>query len=128
MDHPRTVCSPLMRNLRLLGAAGSACLVLLLSGCGDGGDDEDTRAELVEDLTATLQRSGSFDQEQSACFAEIIVDEAGVDALKDVDLSADQTPLELQEPIASAAIRATDECGLEDPEEGAGADPGGEEP
>ena len=53
-----------------------------------------------------------LDAEAADCYAEIIVDEVGVEALKDIDLTADEPPEELQDEIATAATRAADECDL----------------
>lgn len=101
-----------MRRTPLLGAAASLCLAFATTACGgdSGGDSE---ADIVDDLSKTLQGEGvGLDAEAADCYAEIIVDEVGVDALKDVDLSADVPPEELQDDISAAAVRAAEECDL----------------
>lgn len=101
-----------MRRTPLLGAAASLCLVLATTACG-GDSDGDSEADIVDDLSQTLQGEGAgLDAEAADCYAEIIVDEVGAEALKDVDLSADEPPEELQDEITAAAVRAAEECDL----------------
>ena len=100
-----------MRRTKALAAAASLCLVIGVTGCG--GSDGESEEELVDEISETLQSGGEgFDEEQSDCFAEIVVDEVGVDALQDVDISGEDPPEEIQEGIAEATIRATEECDL----------------
>jgi hypothetical protein len=101
-----------MRRTPLLGAAALLCLGFAATACGgDSGDKSE--ADLVDELSETLQgEGGGLDAEAADCYAAIIVDEVGVDALKDVDLTADQPPEELQDDITAAAVRAADECDL----------------
>jgi hypothetical protein len=99
------------KGFRVLGAAASLCLVLTLAACG--GSDEESEEDLVDQLSETLQSgSAGFDAEAADCFAEIVVDEVGVDELRDVDLGADEPPEELQDEIAAATVRAAEECDL----------------
>ena len=100
-----------MRYASLLGAAASLCLVVGVAACG--GNDSESEQDLVNELSETLQGGGEgFDEETADCFAQIVVDEVGVEELKDVDLTADEPPEELQDEIAAAAVRAGDECGI----------------
>jgi hypothetical protein len=103
-----------MRSRTVVGAAASLCLLLGAAACG--GDDEDSEADLVEELSQTLQGDGDLDQATADCFAQVVVDEVGVEELQDVDLSAAEPPPELQEAIAAAAVSATEECELSEPE------------
>ena len=97
-----------MRPLRVLVAAA---LVLGVSACG--GDDADSEADIKEQLSETLQRSGEGfdDQETADCFADIVIDEVGIEELQDLELSAEEPPEEIEDKIAEAAIRAGEECG-----------------
>ena len=102
-----------MRCTPLLSAAAAAAL--LLSACGSDSDD-DAEADLIEDLSQTLQGDAvGFDEEAADCYAAIVVDEVGVEALKDVDLSAEVPPKELQDEIVTAAARGAEECDLPGP-------------
>lgn len=83
-----------------------ALLVLLLAACGGG---EASRADVEADIAAQLEDEG-LDADQSACFAEVIVDEVGLDNVKDIDFSAKEPPAELEEELTSAAVRAGAEC------------------
>ena len=103
-----------MRRGDVLGVAASVCLVLGAAACG--GNDKESKADLVDEISETLQSGGQgFDEEQSDCFAEIVVDEVGVDELQDVDVSAEDPPEEIQDGIAEATVRARDECDLAQP-------------
>ena len=76
----------------------------------------ESEEDLVDELSETLQSGGEgFDEETADCFAEIVVDEVGVEELQDVDLTADEPPEELQDEIAAAAVRAAEECDLSEP-------------
>ncbi|MEO7570953.1 MAG: hypothetical protein ABIX10_00815 [Acidimicrobiales bacterium] len=99
-----------MRRLPLLGAA--ACLALVTTACG-GGDDDKSRADVKEELSRSLQAGGSgFDAAAAGCFADIVIDEVGLEEMRKVDLSADEPPEALQDDITAAAQRAADECDL----------------
>ena len=100
-----------MRHAPLLGAAASLCLVLGAAACG--GDNTESEEEIVNQLSESLQNGGEgFDPETADCFAQIVVEEVGVEEVQDLDLTADEPPEELQEEIAAAAIRATEDCDL----------------
>ena len=100
-----------MRRTKALAAAASLCLLVGVASCG--GEDGESEEELVDELSETLQSGGQgFDQEAADCFAEIVVDEVGVEALQDVDITADEPPEEMQDDIARATVRAADECDL----------------
>jgi hypothetical protein len=98
-----------MRRSALLSAA--APLSLLLVACAGGGDESE--ADITADISQTLQGDAvGLDEETADRCAEIIVDEVGVEALKDLDLSAEVPPEELQEEIVAAAARGAEECDL----------------
>jgi len=100
-----------MRRLSLLGAA--ACLAFVTTACG-GGDDEKSRADVKEELSKSLRAGESgFDAGAADCFADIVIDEVGLDEMRKVDLSADEPPEALQDDITAAAQRAADECDLD---------------
>jgi hypothetical protein len=101
-----------MRRSALFSAA--ATVSLLLAACAGSGDESE--ADLVEDVSASLQgQAVGLDEEAADSCAEIIVDEVGVEALKDIDLSAEVPPEELQEEIVAAAARGAEECDLPAP-------------
>jgi len=95
-----------MRRSLLLVAA--LCLAVS-AACSGGG--EDSEEDIRDDLSDTFQRGDDgLDEETADCFADVVIDEVGLEELRDVDLSDDEPPPELQEPIAAAALRAADEC------------------
>ena len=91
-----------MRSRTVVGAAAWLCVLLVTAGCG--GDDEDSEADLVDAVSQTLQADDDFDEETADCFAQVVVDEVGVEELQDVDLSADELLPRLQAAIAAAAV------------------------
>ena len=100
-----------MRPSRALAAASaSLCLFLVAPACG--GDKSDSEAEIVDQLTEVIQGADGIDEDGARCFAEIVVDEAGLKELQDIDLNEDEPNADLQEAIAAAALRANDECDL----------------
>lgn len=86
-----------------------ALLVALLAACGGG---ETSRADVEADIAAQLEDEG-LDADQSACFAELIVEEVGLDNVKEIDFSAEEPPAELEDELTSAAVRAGAECELD---------------
>ncbi len=99
-----------MRRTSLLGAAAALCLLGGAAGCG-GGDDDKSEAEIKAELVENL-RDGEdgLDEETAECFADVIIEEVGVDELRDVDLTADEPPEEIQEEVTAAGSRAVTEC------------------
>lgn len=96
---------------RLVLLCAAVCLTFVTTGCG-GGDDK-SRADIKEELSKTLRAGASgFDAGAADCFADIVIDEVGLDAMRKVDLSAGEPPAELQDDITAAAQRAADECDL----------------
>lgn len=98
-----------MRRIKALATAVSLCVLVGAAGCG--GKDPESKEDLVDDISETLQAgTEGFDKKTADCFAEIMVEEIGVDELRDVDIRSNEPPEELQPDIAAATIRATDEC------------------
>lgn len=91
-----------------LRALAVALLVLVAAGCGGQDESEaDVKAKVADQLVDT-----GLDQEQADCFADVIVDELGADAVKDVDFSADQPPADMEEEFVQAATKALTTCDL----------------
>lgn len=87
-------------------------LLFALSACS-GNADEPTASEMKAELSATFQSGADgLTKAQADCFADLIIEEAGAEALKDVDLSADTPPDELKDAVSVATERAVDECDL----------------
>ena len=94
--------APLIGTLVMLAALGA--------GCGGGGDDspDEVRANLSEELQASLP----LDEEEADCFAEVLVEEIGVEALQDIDFTAEEPPERLEEDFTAAALVAVDDCDI----------------
>lgn len=101
-----------MRRFSVLGA--TAVLLLTAGACG-GSNDQLSEADIKQELSANFQSGGDgLTKEQADCYADLLIEEAGVDKLKDIDLSADTPPAEIQDAVATASEKAIDECGLPD--------------
>lgn len=98
-----------MRGSRLLSAVAVVGVLVGTSACG--GQDDLTKADYVEQVADTLQ-NGGYDADQAECVATLVVDELGVERLKDVELTADTPEGDLQDLITAAAVAAADECDL----------------
>ena len=108
---PPTQADP-MRPIHLLGAVllGAA----LLTGACAGAGEERTDAELADDVAGALRAADpSLSADAADCWAEVIVEEVGGDALRDLDLTSDAPPEELEEDFARAAMAARDDCDLD---------------
>jgi hypothetical protein len=87
-------------------------LLLTLGACGGGASDP-SEAEIKADLVAAAQEGeNGLTEAQAECYADLVIEEVGVEALKDVDIGADDPPEEIQDALATAAVRAQDECDL----------------
>lgn len=98
-------------------AAALPALLLLLGAvtgaCTQQGDP--SPEELQEDLSEELrERNPDLTADQADCYAELLVEELGVDAVMDVDFSDEEPSADLAEGIATAAAAARDDCGLTD--------------
>ena len=85
--------------------------VVGLVSCGSSGDDspEEVQADLAEELRAQLD----LDEEQSDCFAEVLVEEIGAEELQDVDFTAQEPPEGMEEELTAAATIAIDTCDID---------------
>jgi hypothetical protein len=96
----------------LLRAFAVAALLLTLAACG-GGKKDPSEAEIKADLSGSFQQGDDpLSEEQADCYADVIIDEVGVDRLKDVDFAAETPPKEIKDDVAAATVRALDECDL----------------
>jgi len=93
---------------RIPALAASLCLLVSLAACS--GDNKASEKDILLDLSKTLQAGGQgFDKDTADCFAQIVVDEVGLEELQDIDLD-EPPPDELQDEIAAATIRGAQEC------------------
>jgi len=97
----------LVLGAALLGAA------LLAGGCA-GASEDPTDEELTADVADALQDADAdLSGDAATCWAEVLVDTVGSDALRDLDLTSDAPPTELEEDFARAALTARAECDLD---------------
>ena len=109
-----------VRKARLMLRPRSLVALVVLAGplavlpaCSQ--QDDPSPEELTEDVAEELrERDSSLTAEQAECYAALVVDELGVDAIQDVEFSDEEPTPELAEGIAAAAVAARDECGLAD--------------
>lgn len=101
-----------MRPTLVLGAAllGAA---LVTGGCSGASDDK-SDADLTSDLATALRAADpSLAAVAATCWAEVILDEVGADAVRDLDLTSDAPPAELEDDFARAALAARTTCDLD---------------
>lgn len=97
-----------MRRIPLLGAAAALCLTF---GAACGGEGERSEADIKEDLSASLQEGPEgLDEETADCYADVTIEEVGIEEIRDVDLTDDEPTGEMREAIAEAASIAATEC------------------
>lgn len=97
----------LVLGVALLGAS------LLGAGCAGASEDR-TDAELAADVADALREADpALSRDAATCWAEVIVEELGGDALRDLDLASDAPPPELEEDLARAALTARADCELD---------------
>jgi hypothetical protein len=98
------------RSIRT-GALAATVLLFGLGACsGSGGD---SKADVQDKIADQLSGDGGLSAKEADCFAGVIVDEVGVDKLKDVDFSAAEPPPGIREDFAAAAILAIDKCDID---------------
>lgn len=98
-----------MRHRLVLCAAATALILFTGSACG--GADEKSEAEIRDDLSASLQQSGTdLDDETADCYADAIIDELGIEAIREVDLADSAPDGALDDDIAAAALNANEAC------------------
>ena len=98
-----------MQLRSLLGAVSLVCLPLA-AACG--GSEDKSEADIREGLSASLQRNADddIDAETADCYADAIIDELGVEAIRDVDLSDEAPRGEFAQDITDAASTADATC------------------
>jgi hypothetical protein len=99
-----------MRPIRLLGAAAVASVLLGASACG--GDEPESEADVKEELSEALQRNGRFKAKAADCYADIVIEELGIDRVRDVEMSEEEPDATLAKLTVEATQRANEECEL----------------
>jgi len=98
-----------MPRTRLLAATAAA--LLSLAACS-GGSDGAKSEEDVHDALAQRFEDDGLSETQARCYADLVIDEVGLDALRDAEVGDEEPPAAQQEAYAAAAIRAVDECDI----------------
>lgn len=109
-DHPSHPPAEAMLRPSLRVLISPLVLLAVTAACSGGGDDSES--EVKAKVATQLVESG-LDEQQADCFAGVIVDELGADAVNDIDFSADQPPAGQEEAFAQAALKALSECDLD---------------
>ena len=101
-----------MRPTFVLGAALLSA-ALVAGGCGGASEDK-SDADLTADLATALRATdASLGEDAATCWAEVILDEVGADAVRDLDLTSDAPPAELEDDLARAGQAARATCDLD---------------
>jgi hypothetical protein len=102
-----------MRLTPRTGALAAVVLALGLGACGSDGGGDKSEAEIKSEIAEQFADVGGLDKEAADCFAGVIVDEIGVDKLKDVDFNSADAPEGLEEEFTNAALTAVEDCNLD---------------
>lgn len=100
-----------MRRTPLLATA-AAVVLLTLGACAGGSKGAKSEDDIHESLSTHFKADG-FTAEQADCYADLVIDEVGVDALKSAEVGDKEPPADQQAAYARAALRAVDECGID---------------
>ncbi len=100
-------------------AAAACAAMFLLTACGGGDDDkakENIKASLLEENSSVVGET-KLTEEQAECFSDGIVDEVGVDKLKeykllndDLEIIEDAEPTDMSEDDAKAMAGVMTGC------------------
>ena len=101
------------RGLLIGGGILALAIVALVAFLVLGGDDDDDRSRIHSALTSELRDEGDLTDVQADCVADHIIDEVGVDKLKDVDFSDDDPPAALADELGDAAFSSISECDID---------------
>lgn len=97
--------------MRMRTAGALVALVLVLAGCGGGGDD-DVKKAIADELSSSSGAGLDLSKSEAECIADGMVDEVGVDQLKeygivtddgDVDKSPDDVEMSTDDADATAS-------------------------
>jgi hypothetical protein len=102
-----------MRRSPLIAAAAAVALLSLgacASGASNGAKSED---DIKASLSAHFEDDG-LTKDQAECYAELVIDEVGVDALRSAEVGDKEPPSKQQEAYAKAGLRAVDECDIDE--------------
>lgn len=102
----RALLRMLRTMLRLL--IGSVAIVSLAACSGGGASQADIEAKIAAQIV-----EDGLSENDAACFAGVLVDEVGLDAIKDIDFSAEEPPEELEDEIVAASTKAIVTCKID---------------
>jgi hypothetical protein len=98
-----------MPRTRLLAVTAAA--LLSLAACSGGSDGAKSEEDIHDSLAQRFEDDG-LTEEQAGCYADLVIDEVGLDALREADVGDEEPPEAEQEAYAAAALRAVDECDI----------------
>ncbi|MET0728702.1 MAG: DUF2510 domain-containing protein [Acidimicrobiales bacterium] len=99
----------------LLIGAGILAIVAIIAAVAllSGGDDDDERDRIHAELVASISEEGGLSDADADCFADHLIDEIGVDRLKDVDFDADEPPADLEDDLTAASFSGLEACNID---------------
>jgi len=100
-----------MRRSPLLVTAAAVTL-LSLGACAGGAKEAKSKEDIHASLSEHFQTDG-LSEKQADCYADLVIDEVGVDALKDAEVGDKEPTTKQQQAYAKAGLRAVDECGVD---------------
>ena len=90
----------------------AAVAILSLGACAGGTKEAKSEEDIHASLSEHFQTDG-LSEKQADCYADLVIDEVGVDALKDAEVGDKEPPTKQQAAYAKAALRAVDECEID---------------
>lgn len=98
----------LMIGAAALAAVAVVVAALLLAGGDNNGDRERIRTEMA----AQINEGGQLSKDQANCIADAIIDEVGIEKLKDVDFTASEPPPAITDALTAAAFGSLAKCNV----------------
>lgn len=99
----------LMIGAAALAAVAVVVAALLLSG----GNKNDDRDRIRTQMAAQINQGGHLSKDQASCIADAIIDEVGVEKLKDVDFTASEPPPAIADALTAAAVGSLAKCNVD---------------
>jgi hypothetical protein len=98
----------------MIGAAALAAVAVVVAGLLlTGGNKDGDRERIRTELAAQINDGGQLSKDQANCIADAIIDEVGVEKLKDVDFTASEPPAAIADELTAAAFGSLAKCNVD---------------
>ncbi len=97
----------------MIGAAALAAVAVVVAGLLlSGGNKDGDRERIRTEMAAQINDGGHLSKGQANCIADAIIDEVGVEKLKDVDFTASEPPAAIADELTAAAFGSLAKCNV----------------